>query len=291
MMSLFMTREPISQFYYSHRLKLHFWDWGDNGKPNLIFVHGGMDHARSWDRVAEAFRNDFRILAPDLRGHGDSSWAPGAMYSIAEYVLDLSALVDIAGRHPIYLVGHSLGAAVTLQYAGVYPERVKKLVAVEGFSLPPGMDPDCPAHKRLRDWIEIARDLEKRLPHKYPGLEAAYERMHKANPYLSDDMARHLTLFGSNWNADGTLQWKFDNFVRAISPYGLNANDPQEIWSQIQCPVLLFRGLDSKMEDPYKSGRINAIRDHRLINVPKAGHWVHHDQTDLFIAEIREFLL
>jgi pimeloyl-ACP methyl ester carboxylesterase len=101
-----MPTEPISQFYYSHRLKLHFWDWGDNGKPNLILVHGGMDHARSWDRVAEAFIDDFRVLAPDLRGHGDSSWAYGGMYSIAEYVLDLSALADIVDRFPVYLVGH-----------------------------------------------------------------------------------------------------------------------------------------------------------------------------------------
>ena len=54
-----MSKEPISQFYYSHRLKLHFWDWGDNGKPNLVLVHGGMDHARSWDHIAEAFLNDF----------------------------------------------------------------------------------------------------------------------------------------------------------------------------------------------------------------------------------------
>ena len=60
-----MPREPISQFYYSHRLKLHFWDWGNNGKPNLILVHGGMDHARSWDRIAEAFLDDFRVIAPD----------------------------------------------------------------------------------------------------------------------------------------------------------------------------------------------------------------------------------
>ena len=63
--------EPISQYYYSHRLKLHFWDWMDNGKPNLILVHGSRDHARSWDLVAQAFCDNFRVVAPDLRGHGD----------------------------------------------------------------------------------------------------------------------------------------------------------------------------------------------------------------------------
>ena len=284
-----MAKEPISQFYYSHRLKLHFWDWGNSGKPNLILVHGGMDHARSWDRIAEAFLDKFRVLAPDLRGHGDSNWARGAMYSIAEYVLDLSALADIVGNVPIYLIGHSLGAAIVLQYAGIYPDRVKKAVAIEGIAPPHGVETLRPAHERLRDWIEAMRDYEKRVPHLYPSLEEAYERMHKANPYLSDEMARHLTLFGSNWNADGTLIWKFDNFVRAISPYGFNMDDAREIWNQIKCPVLLYRGLNSWTEDPYKEGRIRAIPDHRLINVPNAGHWLHHDQPAFFIEETHKF--
>jgi pimeloyl-ACP methyl ester carboxylesterase len=287
-----MPREPISQFYYSHRLKLHFWDWGDGGdtnRPNLILVHGGMDHARSWDRIAEAFLDDFRVLAPDLRGHGDSQWALGAMYSIAEYVLDISALADIVGRFPLYIVGHSLGAAIVLQYAGVYPDRVKKLVAIEGISPPPGIETPRPVHERLKDWMEAMRDYEKRVPHKYSGLDAAYERMHKANPYLTREMACHLTLFGSNWNPDGTLVWKFDNFVRAFSPYVFNMADACEIWNQIQCPVLLFRGLDGWTEDPYIAGRINAIANHRLVNVPNAGHWLHHDQPDFFIRETRDF--
>lgn len=284
-----MSTEPISQFYYSNRLKLHFWDWGNNGKPNLILVHGGMDHARSWDRIAESFCNDFRILAPDLRGHGDSSWAYGSMYSIAEYLLDLSALADIAGGFPIYLIGHSLGAAIVLQYAGIYPERVKKLVAIEGVAPPPEECPPRAAHQRLKDWIETLRDYEKRIPRRYANLEAAYERMHKANPYLSNEMARHLTLFGSNWNADGTLVWKFDNFVRAISPYAFNMNEAREIWSQIRCPALLFRGLDSFTEDPLKQEHIFSIPNYRLVNVPNAGHWVHHDQPALFIEETRKF--
>lgn len=286
-----MTAEPISQFFYSHRLKLHFWDWGNYDKPHLVFVHGGMDHARSWDRIVEAFHKDFHILAPDLRGHGDSSWAPGAMYSIAEYLLDLSALLDISDKFPVYLIGHSLGAAIVLQYAGIYPDRVKKLVAIEGVAPPADVSTRIPPHERLKTWIETVRDYEKRMPHKYSNLDAAIERMHKANPYLSEEMARHLTLLGSISNADGTLIWKFDNFVRAFSPYIFNMEEAGEVWSRIECPVLLFRGLDSWTEDPLKTGHIRSIRDHRLINVPNAGHWLHHDQTDFFIEETRKFLL
>jgi pimeloyl-ACP methyl ester carboxylesterase len=281
--------EPISQYYYSHRLKLHFWDWGDNGKPNLILVHGSRDHARSWDRIAAAFCNDFRVVAPDLRGHGDSNWAPGAMYSIPEYVLDISALIDIVGRWPVYLIGHSLGGAIVLQYAGVYPERVLKVVSIEGFGPQPDRLVPRPAHERLLEWIETMRELEKRSPRHYPDLETAAHRMLEANPYLHRDMAYHLTLFGSNWYPDGSLLWKFDNYVRAFSPYGFNMEDAQEIWRQIACPALLFRGLDSWAVDPEEDGRIRAIPRYTLINVPKAGHWVHHDQPDIFIEATEKF--
>jgi pimeloyl-ACP methyl ester carboxylesterase len=85
--------------------------------------------------------------------------------------------------------------------------------------------------------------------------------------------------------------WKFDNYVRAFSPYGFNMEDAQEIWRHITCPVLLFRGLDSWAVDPEKDGRIHAIPDYRLINVPNAGHWVHHDRPDIFIAETGKFLM
>src|SRR5437660_8727434 len=103
------TLEPVSHFFYSHRLKLQFWDWGTEGKPALILVHGGLDHARSWDWVARDLRDDFHIYALDLRGHGNSAWAPGALYSAAEHLLDLSALADIINQFPVRIIGHSLG--------------------------------------------------------------------------------------------------------------------------------------------------------------------------------------
>src|ERR1700744_3656091 len=120
--------EPVSHFFYSHRLKLQFWDWGPDGKPALILVHGGLDHARNWDWVARAPSHDYLGFAHDMRGHGNSAWAPGALYSVAEHVLDLSALADIIAGFPVTLIGHSLGAVISLLYAGVYPDRVKKLV-------------------------------------------------------------------------------------------------------------------------------------------------------------------
>src|ERR1035438_6460798 len=217
--------EPVSHYYYSHRLKLHFWDWGQDGKPPLVLVHGGLDHARNWDWVARTLREHFHVYAMDLRGHGNSAWAPGALYSLAEHVLDLSALVDVIDDFPVTLVGHSLGGLITMLYSGIYPDRVRKAVSIEGLGLPASHKVHKPAPERMRNWIEGVRQTERREPHSYPNIEAAVARMKEANPHLSDDVARHLTLHGTNWNADGSLIWKFDNYARSFPPYGNRLED------------------------------------------------------------------
>ncbi len=282
--------EPISHFFYSHRLKLQFWDWGSEGKPALVLVHGGLDHARNWDWVARAFRDDFHVYALDLRGHGNSGWSPGAMYTIAEHVLDLSALIDIIGESPVYLIGHSLGGMIVLHYSGVYPDRVKKVIAIEGVGFPPEHRVHAPASARMRRWIEDVRKTEGREPRSYADLDSAVARMKEANPHLTDEVARHLTLHGTNWNSDGSMVWKFDNFVRPLAPYGHNILDASEIFGQIACPVLLLWGQESFARDPSGDPRVAPIRDRHIVGVPNAGHWVHHDQLPVFLEEAKRFL-
>ncbi len=284
------TMEPISHFFYSDRLKLQFWDYGHEGKPALVLVHGGLDHARNWDWVARTLCKDYHVYALDLRGHGNSAWAPGAMYSVAEHVLDLSALLDIVNEFPIRLIGHSLGGIIVLHYSGVYPDRVQKAVSIEGIGFPPQHRVQGPASERLRRWIENVRDLEKRKQHTYPNLDAAMARMKEANPQLSDEVARHLTLHGTNWDADGSLVWKFDNYARAIAPLGHHLQDAAELYGQIKSPTLLFWGLESFAPVPDNDVRVKAIPNCRLVKVPNAGHWLHHDQLDLFLRETTQFL-
>jgi pimeloyl-ACP methyl ester carboxylesterase len=282
--------EPVSHFFYSHRLKLQFWDFGGEGKPSLVLVHGGLDHARNWDWVARDLCRDYHVYALDLRGHGNSAWAPGAMYSIAEYVLDLSALLDVIGEFPIYLIGHSLGGVLVMHYAGIYPDRVRKVVNIEGLGFPAGHRIHAPYSERLRRWVEQVRETEKREPRPYPDIPSAIARMKEANPHLSDEQARHLTLHGTNWNSDGSLIWKFDNYARAFPPYGHNLDDIREIVGRITCPVLLFWGMESRMPDPEADGRLAWVPNVRLIRVPRAGHWLHHDQLEVFLSETRKFL-
>lgn len=282
--------EPVSHYFYSHRLKLQFWDWGQEGKPSLVLVHGGLDHARNWDWVAKDLRRDFHVYAVDLRGHGNSAWAPGALYTVAEHVLDLSALLDIIDDFPVYLIGHSLGGIITLMYSGIFPEKVKKLVAIEGLGPPEKHKIHRPASERMRDWIERVRQAEHRTPHSYPSLDAAVARMKEANPHLSDEQARHLTLHGTNWNADGSIIWKFDNYARPFPPYGNGIENAKEVMSKITCPTLLFWGMESWASDPESDGRAAVIAKRQVVKVPDAGHWLHHDQLDLFLRETRAFL-
>ncbi len=255
-----------------------------------MLVHGGLDHARNWDWVARAFRDNFHVYALDLRGHGNSQGSPGAMYTIAEHVLDLSALIDILGETPVNLIGHSLGGMIVLHYAGVYPDRVRKAVAIEGLGFPPEHRVHGPASARLRRWIEDVRKAECREPRSYPDLNSAVARMKDANPHLADDVARHLTLHGTNWNSDGSMVWKFDNFVRPLPPYGHHMADATEIYSRITCPVLLVWGEESTLRDPRGDPRIMRIANSRIAGVPNAGHWVHHDQLKVFLELAGAFL-
>jgi pimeloyl-ACP methyl ester carboxylesterase len=115
--------------------------------------------------------------------------------------------------------------------------------------------------------------------------------MEEENPHLSPEMARHLTIHGLRQNEDNTYSWKFDNFVRSHSPYDFNLDDAREIWNQITCPVLLFRGEESWAADPVEDGRASAFHNARIVTIKDAGHWVHHDQLDQFLEITKDFLL
>ncbi len=279
--------EPEERYYTSQRLRLHYVVWGQDNGPPLLLIHGGRDHCRNWDAVANRLSGRYTLYGPDLRGHGDSDWALGGMYSLPEFVLDVATLAaSIPG--PLTLIGHSLGGAVALQYAGTVPERVEKVVAIEGWG-PPLLEHQV-AHVRMRHWIGHMHEMEERQPRRYTSVEDATRRMMEANPHLTAEMARHLTVHGTRRNEDGTLSWKFDNYVRIRSPYEFNLEDAEDIWAQVRSPVLLVKGAESWALDPDKDGRARVIRDHRTVTVAGAGHWVHHDQLERFLEVVIEFL-
>lgn len=280
---------PTSHYYYSQRLKLHYVDWGNTEKPPLLLIHGGRDHARSWDWVAQRLRDDYHIMAPDLRGHGDSEWARGGQYALIDYVLDIAQLLDQLQPFPITIIGHSLGGAIACQYSGIYPERLKQLVAIEGLGPAPDRLRSGPVYQRMQDWITQMRTFAGRYPRRYPSLNVAIQRMQEANKNLSPEQARHLTIHGIYRNEDGTYTWKFDNYVRSHSPYAFNMHEARDIWGRITCPTLLLRGTQSWASDPQQDGRASAFQQARCVDIHHAGHWIHHDQLDIFLDVVRAF--
>ena len=148
---------PTSHSYISQRLRLHYVDWGNDGAPPLLMVHGGRDHCRNWDWVAEALRDDYHIIAPDLRGHGDSQWMIGGSYELTDYVYDIAQLLHQTGLTPVRIVSHSLGGMICQRYAGLYPDDVTRLVSIEGMGPSPRVIDEAmakPLDERLRKWID-----------------------------------------------------------------------------------------------------------------------------------------
>lgn len=283
--------EPTSHRFLSQRLALHYLDWGNADAPLLLLVHGGRDHAHSWDWVARALRQHWHVVCPDLRGHGDSAWSPDGGYAMASYVSDFAQLVDQLGDGPVSIVGHSLGGATALRYAGLYPENVRRLAVIEGLGRSP-LDPkaEAPVAKRWRDWIAERRALSARTHARYPSLDPAYARMSEANPHLSEERVRHLTRHGTIRNEDGSYSWKFDNYVRSEPPADITKEELHELWHNVDCPVWLIHGADSWAYHPGKDGRAEHFKQAHVTSYPQAGHWVHHDRFDSFVADLKTFL-
>src|SRR6202049_4607148 len=161
------TSGPTSRIFFSQRLRLHYVDWGNPTAPPLLLLHGGQDHCRNWDWVAERLRHEWHIIAPDLRGHGDSQWSPDGNYSMAGYLYDLAQLVHQQKLAPATIVAHSLGGNIALRYAGIFPDMVRRLVAIEGLGPSPKMLAERLKRtiaQRMKKWIEDQRELSGRLP-------------------------------------------------------------------------------------------------------------------------------
>ncbi len=277
--------EPRQHFFESQRLRLCYWEWGDPANPPLLLHHGGRDTARSWDRIAVGFEDAYRVLALDLRGHGDSQPEVGGEYSIRQNVIDLLALADLAGP-PVFLLGHSYGGRIGYLAAGAFPERFRAIVSIEGPLEPSHGDPKPFTPELLRSMVETRQALVGRRPRTYADLEEAATRMRENNPRLSAehalDLAGHAAVA-----ADGGYQWKFDNWARpGVRRDDVSAEEMKRFTAAISCPLLLIVGEDSggrrRMQD-----QISLFPNGRSVLVPDAAHWVHHDQPATVIREAR----
>lgn len=284
---------PRTRTVVSARIPLNVVEWGDPAAPPLVLQHGGRDHARSWDTVAAAFADTHRVIAPDLRGHGDSAWSSDGVYDFVDYIQDFACILDTLDLPSCAVIGHSLGGNIVTRFAGLYPGRVTRLVNVEGL----GWSPEVTAARAARDEIDRLRDIVEmrakyalRSPRRFRDLSSLAARMLDSNKFLSPAQAEHLARHAARADPDGSLVIKHDPAGHDFSAFDISADAKHRLWGAITCPVLLIYGAQSWASNPAVDGRADFFRDARVSLFENAGHWVHHDRVDDFIAAVRTFL-
>jgi len=289
--------EYSERFFRSGPLRIHFRDWGNVGAPPVIIVHGLRDHSHSFDDLARGLMDRFRVLAVDLRGHGDSETTP--YYSVSHFVLDLHNMIRALRLRSPILIGHSMGGELVAQYSGYFPDVPSRVVLIEGLGPPP---PDMDAEVR---WVVNGFTRVDRAFVGYPGLadlDAAYRRLRERNPRLAEAKARDLALLGTRAREDGALEWKFDAMLATISvtgPYHLEY--AMAVWRRITVPTLIVHGGESGEFWRSQPGavyldaddlrrRLACFQRGRFVEIPGAGHMVHFDRPNELLTAIRDFL-
>jgi pimeloyl-ACP methyl ester carboxylesterase len=276
---------------YDLELEVHrFAD--DEVEPSgatVVLLHGFMDSGATWDLVAAGLvGRGHQVYAPDFRGFGGSDRvAGGGYYHFPNYVADLDALVDQLEPSRLILVGHSMGGTVATIYTGAKPDRVERLVLMEGLG-PPDMDASV-AVVRMRSWLA---DLRKdRSPQPLASAEAALTRLALFHPRVDDQVLASRADLLSRSRADGTLTWAFDPLHRSTSPTAFRAAELKAFLAEIHCPVLFIDGGPSGWHPPDEQDRLDALpTPPRRLELADAGHMMHWTAPGACARAIAEFI-
>ncbi len=278
---------------YSVRgLELAYWTWGQPTDPPLVLIHGFMDHARSFVPLVNALKEPRYVIAPDLRGHGHSGWiGAGGYYHFYDYFDDVRVLADQLQLQQFDLLGHSMGGSVAVGVAALWPQRVRRLVLLEGVG--PPFDPPDGALNRLRTWADALPALnqdvaERRARRKtLKSVAEAAARLRTWNSRLSPERALLLAESFTEPQGDG-VTWRFDPLHKtpAAKPYLFE--EAQTLWRGVTAPVLSLLGAESPWVPDQLEARHQALRA-TVGYLEAAGHNLHHDQPEVLAAALEAF--
>jgi len=213
-----------------------------------------------------------RVVAFDWRGHGRSQWLPeGAYYHFFDYIGDLAALVELRGRGPLTLVGHSMGGTASVLFAASFPECVDRLVLVEG--LGPEAPEGIPGPEEARRWVETVRAARARPPRPMASIDEAAERLLARNPRLAPEIARSI----ASWSVregEGGYVWSFDPVHRTRGAYPFRPEVFARFLRALEMPVLLIEGERGYRTRDHEERRA-LLKDARRVEIPGAGHMLH----------------
>ncbi|MCK0532453.1 alpha/beta fold hydrolase [Sphingobium agri] len=287
--------KPVRRRFLNGRMPLSYTEWAQEGAPLAILMHGSRDHGRSWDALADALLPDYHIIAPDLRGHGNSGWAQDGRYDFAAYLADLDALAEhlaLGPQRPAILIGHSLGAHIALRFAGSYPDRISRIVAIEAVGAPLAIE----AHRSsqsidqsARNWLGERRAASRTAPRIFASVDEAVERMRERHGFLTSAQARHMTRHGLRRAGKAGWQWKHDPYLAVWAFPDIPMEDVRALWRNIACPTLLLYG-ERSWPSGLPADLLTHIPDVRELRLPESGHWPQHDAFDTCLSAIRRFL-
>ena len=273
------SNQPINRTFLSGGLKLHYLEWGSAESTPMVLIHHMNSHAHTWDRFAASMSSSYRVLALDMRGHGDSQWTSPKSYKTVDFASDVAALVDHLGLERAIILGGSVGGRVALVYAGQHPEKTAALI----------MEDVGPVRT-----AEAAANMARRAEGDDPEFEdmdevVAYMRAHPDghSGYRPEEAWRHIAEHATKLKANGKLTLKRDKGM-------YRSFEPLQLWNytkQMRSPFLLILGADSTTVSPeHRDRMIQTIANSTLVTMQEAGHIVLHDRPQEYEAAVREFL-
>jgi pimeloyl-ACP methyl ester carboxylesterase len=273
-------------------LRYHVREWGSAGATPLFLLHGWMDVAASFQFLVDSFSRDWHVIAPDWRGFGLSEWRPEG-YWFPDYYADLEALLDLyQPGAPAFLVGHSMGGVVASMYSGMRPDRVARLVSMEGLGLARHAPDQAPV--RYAQWLDQLKEPPSFRP--YSSLDEVAARLRKTNPRLTEERAAFLARHWAKRQDTGGFVLLSDPVHKTVNPYLFRIDEAIACWRRITAPVLLVSGklseIPARMKDTPEqlAERKGAFRNRREIELDDAGHMMHHDQPEKVARAIEDFL-
>jgi len=258
----------------------------------MLLLHGWMDVSASFQFLVDSFSRDWQVIAPDWRGFGLSDWVREG-YWFADYYADLEALADhYQPGEPVRLVGHSMGGVIASIYAGIRPDRVARLVSMEGLGLARHAPDQAPV--RYAQWLDQLKDPPAFRP--YRSFEEVAARLRKTNPRLPEEHAAFLARHWAKQLPGGEVVLHSDPRHKTFNPYLFRIDEAIACWRRVTAPVLLVSGQQSnipaRMKDTPEqlAERKGAFRDRREVELDDCGHMMHHDQPQRLARIIEDFL-
>ncbi len=285
-----------SEFVVLRGLRMHVRHWGRSDAPMLFMLHGWMDVSASFQFVVDSFARDWHVIAPDWRGFGLSDRVAGDCYWFPDYFADLDALLDhYSPEEPVNLVGHSMGGNVATIYAGVRPQRIAKLVNLEGFGLATTTPEQAPG--RYAQWLDELRQPPQMRT--YPTRADVVARLCKNNARLTPERADFLAGEWARQRSDGEWEILGDPAHKIVSAQLYRSDEVLACWRHITAPVLW---VEAEHTDMWRwmgpREKVRAEIDQRMQVIPNvlparvadAGHMLHHDQPEAVASLIERFI-